>query len=89
MKVQVQIKQTVEYMAHVEMTKAEFDDWESQLKSAGMYGDNDIAEAIIEKYGHDVGMRLGEPNDWGQLTVDTFNPIKGKRSAAQRSGGEK
>lgn len=76
MKVQISIKQTVEYMAEVEMSKAEFDEWESQLKEAGMHGDNDIAEAIIEQYGREHGMRLGEPNDWGDLSVDTFNWLR-------------
>lgn len=80
MKVEILVKQTVEYMGVVSMTKTEFDEWEAQLKEAGMYGDNDIAEAIIEKYGRCTGMRLGEPNDWGQLSVDTFEPLRSTHS---------
>lgn len=74
MKVRISIKQTVEYMAEVEMTQIEFNGWEAQLRGAGMFGDSDLAEEIIATY-PDCGLRLGEPNDWGNLSVETFEPV--------------
>jgi hypothetical protein len=77
MKVQVKIKQTVEYFAHVEMTKAQYYDWSSQLDDRSA-DQSRVAEAIIEKHGRSCGMRLGEPNDWGDLEVDEFYDIPKK-----------
>lgn len=80
MKVQVKIKQTVEYFAHVNMTKAQYNDWALQMDERGA-DQSRIAHAIIEKHGHSCGMRLGDPNDWGDLEVDEFYDVPKKRSA--------
>lgn len=79
MKVRVVIKQTVEYMADVEMSQSELDNWDQQLRDAGMYNQSDIAEKIIEQYGYDTGMKLGDPNDWGDMTVETLEPVQVKK----------
>lgn len=91
MKVRIRIEQTVEYVMEVRMTAAELDEWDNRLKDAGRFGDGKIAESMLEVYGPEHGSRLGEPNDWGELSVETFEPIepKKKRRSTSKTAGVK
>ena len=68
MKVVVQVKSTIRYLAEVSMTKREYEDWNARLNKEG----DRATFALMDRCKIDPG----DPSDWGDPEIDDFYPTK-------------
>lgn len=72
MKVTFAVRGTVTYVGDTTMSKKEYDEWCSKFDRARGFEQGQLCATLVEK----AGLDLGDPSDWGELELDTFERVK-------------
>lgn len=82
MKVKITYRATVTYSTEVEMTDAEWRNWNEKLDAHPRGREyREITDDLFDKY-----LQASEPSDWGDPELDDLDEVRPPRSAVSASG---